>query len=225
MIAANAGREFVLTATLLFTVVTAVRWLVDPTSPLAIQNRHWLFAVAGVLAAMLIATLMSSPFGRRSGGHMHPGISVFLWLTGEFPGRAVIPYVIAQLAGSTAGAALARFAWGPAVDLVGYAAVQPTPGLAPAALFLAESLPLLAIITVVLVWRRFVPAVIGIGIGLNTAMLAGVSGASVNPARQFGPAVLSGQTDDLWIYLAAPVFAPLALGLVVRAWRRASPGV
>jgi glycerol uptake facilitator protein/aquaporin Z len=206
MIAANAGREFVLTTTLLFVVVTIVRWHVPLT-------------VAGLLAAVLIAGLMSSPLGRRSGGHMHPGVSVFLWLTGKFPGAAVLPYVLAQLAGSVTGAALARLAWGSAVDRVGYGAVHSGLGTVP--LFLAESLPLVVILAVVATWQRFVPAVIGIGVGVTTAL----TGASINPARQFGPALLAGPTADLWIYLAAPVLAPLLLALIVRAWRRTSPGV
>lgn len=66
-------------------------------------------------------------------------------------------------------------------------------------------------------WQRFIPMVIAIGVGLTIALLAGVSGASINPARQFGPALLSGQTADLWIHLTVPVLVPLLVALVVRA--------
>ena len=92
-------------------------------------------------------------------------------------------------------------------------AVTPGPGLGPVGLFLAEAIPPLVIFTVV----------IAISVGLTIALLAGVSGASINAARQFGPALLSGQTADLWIYLTVPVLAPLLVALVVRALRAARP--
>jgi len=223
-VARHAAFEFVLTTTLLFVVVSLVRWLGHPASPLAIANPSALFAVAGTLVAVLIAGLMYSPLGHRSGGHMHPGVTLFVWLGGGLPGAAVVPYVVAQLAGSVAGAGLARLVWGPAVTQVGYAAVGS--GLGDVGLFLAEALPVAAIFVVVSFFlprpetARFVPVVIGVGVGLTIAFLASVSGASVNPARQLGPALFAGRTHGLWIYLTAPVVAPLVVALVLRAVRK-----
>jgi glycerol uptake facilitator-like aquaporin len=220
----HAACEFVLTTALLLAVVSLVRWLVHPSSPLAIADPAVLFAVAGALVAVLIAGLMYSPLGARSGGHMHPGVTLFAWLGGGLPGAAVVPYAVAQLAGSVAGAGLARLVWGPAVGQVGYAAVGS--GLGDVALFLVEALPVALIFVVVsfLLPRpaaaRFVPVVIGAGVGLTIAFLASVSGASVNPARQLGPALLAGRLDHLWIYLTAPVLAPVVVALVLRAVRR-----
>jgi glycerol uptake facilitator protein/aquaporin Z len=221
-IAVNAAYEFGLTAALLFGVVTIVRWLAYPLSPLAIANPRLLFAVAGLLVAGLIAALMYSPPGRRSGGHMHAGVSVFVWLIGNLPGRAVAPYVVAQLAGSIVGTSLARLAWGPAVGRIGYAAVHPSTTLGSTGLVMAEAVPLLIIFAAVSVFLRnpslrpFVPVVIGVGVGVTIALLARVSGASINPARQFGPALLSGATGELWIYLIVPVIAPALIALAVR---------
>lgn len=228
-IAANAGREFVLTTVLIFTVVTIVRWLAGPGSALAIGDPTVLFAVAGLLVAILIAGLMYSPPGRRSGGHMHAGVSVFVWLNGGLSGAAVVPYIVAQLIGSVAGAGLARLVWGSAVEDIGYAAVRPEPGLGAVGLVLAEAIPLLVIFTAVTpclsrpARRKFIPVVIGVGVGLTIALLAGISGASINPARQLGPALLSGQTTYLWIYLIVPVVAPTLVALAVRARPSARP--
>src|SRR5215813_7887536 len=61
----------------------------------------------------------------------------------------------------------------------------------------------------------FVPWVVGILIGMAIAVLGTSTGGSVNPARQFGPAVMSGQTHFLWVYLLAPM-----LGAVIAAWLR-----
>jgi glycerol uptake facilitator-like aquaporin len=224
-IAANAGREFVLTTALIFTVVTIVRWLAGPGSPLAIGTPGVLFAVAGALVAILIAGLMASPPGRRSGGHMHAGVSLFVWLSGGLPGAAVLPYIVAQLAGSIAGASLARLLWGSAVARIGYAAVQPAPSLGAVGLVLAEAIPLVLIFTVVTPFlstperRRRIPVVIGVGVGLTIAVLAGTSGASLSPARQLGPALLSGQTSYLWIYLLVPVVVPALVAVTAKAVR------
>ncbi|MFJ5263364.1 aquaporin [Streptomyces sp. NPDC088387] len=227
-IAVNAACEFGLTTVLLFGVVTTVRWLADPLSPLAIANPRILFTVAGLVVAVLIAALMYSPPGRRSGGHMHAGVSVFVWLNGRLPGRAVAPYVVAQLAGSLVGTALARLVWGPEVARLGYAAVHPRPSLGSDGLVLAETLPLLVVFAAVTAclrrpaWMRFVPIVIGVGVGLSIALLASVSGASINPSRQFGPALLSGVTGELWIYLLVPIAAPALVALVARSTPRAT---
>jgi len=230
-IAANAGRELVLTTVLIFTVVTIVRWLGGPGSPLAIGDPAVLFAVAGALVAILITGLMLSPSGRRSGGHMHAGVSVFVWLNGGLPGAAVPAYIVAQLVGSVAGAALARLVWGSAVEQIGYAAVRHQPDLGAVGLVLAEAVPLLIIflaVTVCLsrqVWMKYIPVVIGVGVGVTIALLAATSGASINPARQFGPALLSGQTADLMTYLLVPVVVPTLVALAVRARRAALPSI
>jgi glycerol uptake facilitator-like aquaporin len=222
----HAAYEFMLTTTLILVVVSLVRWLAHPASPLAIASPTALFAVAGALVAVLIAALMYSPLGARSGGHMHPGVTLFVWLGGGLPGAAVVPYVAAQLAGSIAGAGLARLVWGPAVGQVGYAAVGS--GLGDVALFLVEALPVALIFVVVSFFlsrpeiAKFVPVVIGVGVGLTIAFLASVSGASVNPARQLGPALFAGRYGDLWIYLTAPVLAPVVVALVLRALRKSA---
>ncbi|MFI6037886.1 aquaporin [Streptomyces sp. NPDC051315] len=217
--------EFALTTVLLFVVVSLVRWLAAPGSSLAIDHPDTLFAVAGIAVAALIAALMYSPLGRRSGGHLHPGVTVFLWSSGLFPGRTVLPYVAAQLAGSVAGAALAGLVWGKTVRQIGYAAVHPAPGTGAVELFLIEGAALAAVfVAVTLVMTRpslgaFVPAVIGIGVGVVIATLGTVTGASINPARAFGPAVLSGTYAHFWNYMIAPVAAPALVGLAHRAWR------
>ena len=77
----------------------------------------------------VLLVLIRSPWGRRSGAHLNPAVSIGLWLMGAFPGRWVAPYAAAQLAGSLAGAGLARLVWGQAVPAapIRYAAVQPSP--------------------------------------------------------------------------------------------------
>jgi glycerol uptake facilitator-like aquaporin len=219
---ARAVDECVLSTVLLFLVVTVVRWLRDPTSALHIGQLRTALAVIGPVSGVLVLALILSPLGRRSGGHMNPAVTVAVWLMDVFPGASVLPYVIAQLAGSVAGAALGRLAWGPVVSgpAVGYTALRPGPGWGPAAVFLAESGYLLALILLVgfflayPAYNRWLPQTIALAVTLVIVVFGPLSGGVANPARQFGPAVLAGQTLDLGIYLVAPVLGA-ALGASV----------
>ncbi|MER5664346.1 aquaporin [Streptomyces mirabilis] len=221
----HSAYEFALTTVLLFAVVSLVRWLAFPGSSLAIGDPDTLFVVAGTVVAALIAALMYSPPGRASGGHLHPGVTVFLWTCGLFPGRAVLPYVAAQLTGSLAGTALAWVVWGKVVGQVGYGAVHPAPGTGAVELFVVEGAALAAVFVVVALvmsrpaLRGLIPAVIGLGVGVVIATLGTVTGASINPARAFGPALLSGQYDHFWNYMIAPLVAPAVVGLTHRSLR------
>jgi glycerol uptake facilitator-like aquaporin len=218
---ARAVDEFALTTVLLFLAVTVVRWLRDPGSTLCIADLDVALAVIGVLTGTIVTALIFTPPGRRSGGHMNPAVTVALWRMDVFPGRSVLPYVLAQLAGSAAGTALGRLAWGRAVSSrpVDYAAITPAPTWQPAAVFLAETGSMFALILIVGFilahpsHARLMPYAIGLSVGLVIAVLGPLSGGSINPARQFGPAAFSGQTTDLWIYLLAPI-----LGAVLGAW-------
>ncbi|MEU5709916.1 MIP/aquaporin family protein [Streptomyces flaveolus] len=217
---ARAADEFVLATVMLFLAVTVVRWLRDPGSALYVGNLDTALAVIGVLSGAILTGLILTPPGRRSGGHMNPAVTVSLWLMGVFPGRNVVPYVLAQLAGSAVGTGLGRLAWGRTVSLppVHYATIVPAPTWQPAAVFLAEAGSMAAIILAVGFVAhprsaRLLPYVIGLSVALVIVFLGPRSGGSINPARQFGPAALAGQTTDLWIYLLAPI-----LGAVLGVW-------
>ncbi|MFF3565283.1 MIP/aquaporin family protein [Streptomyces sp. NPDC002574] len=216
---ARAADEFALTTALLFLVVTVVRWLRDPGSALYIADLDIALAVIGAVSGTILTGLILSPPGRRSGGHTNPAVTVALWLMDAFPRRGVLPYVLAQLAGSAAGTGLARLVWGRAVALpsIAHAAIRPAPAWHPAEVFLAEAGSMAVLILVVGFFMARpgrvsrVPCAIGLSVALVIALLGPRSGGSINPARQFGPAALSGQTTDLWIYLVAPVLGA-ALG-------------
>lgn len=219
---ARAADEFVLTTALLFLAVTVVRWLRDPGSPLYIADLRVALAVIGAISGAILTGLILSPPGRRSGGHTNPAVTVGLWLMGAFPGRRVLPYVLAQLTGSAAGTGLARLVWGPAVALpsVSHAAIRPAPTWRPLPVFLAEVGGMFALTLVIAFFVAYprlirgLAPVIGLSVGLVIATLGPLSGGSVNPARQFGPAVLSGQTTDFVSYMVAPVLgAALGAGL------------
>jgi glycerol uptake facilitator protein/aquaporin Z len=210
---ARAADEFALTTVLLFGVVTMVRWLRDPASAIYIADLDDALVAIGIISGILVTALMFSRPGKRSGAHMNPAVTVALWLMDVVPGRRVPLYVVAQLAGSAAGTGLGRLVWGPAVALpsVAIAAIKPSPTWQAGSVFLAEVGAMFVLIVVAGFLMahprrvRLLPYAIGLAVGLVIALLGARSGGSINPARQFGPAALSGQTIDLWIYLTAPV--------------------
>ena len=221
-LARDCAFELLLTFALLFGVTSIVRWVIGP-SPIsgAIPQIHAQLVIVGVSVALLLAGLILSPPGRASGGHTNPAISFAMWRFGVFPGAGVVPYAIAQLLGSVLGVIAARGVWGRVVaePPVGYAVLQPGPGWSTWKLFVVEALGMAVIVFVVgtcLAVRQlapFVPWVVGALVGMGIAVLGTATGGSLNPARQFGPATVSGQTQFLWVYLLAPI-----LGAAIAAW-------
>jgi glycerol uptake facilitator-like aquaporin len=209
----DSALELLLTSCLLFGVVSIVRWVIGP-SPISrsvaqIQSE---LVIVGVAVGILITALILSPAGKITGGHMNPAISLAMWRFGLFPGAAVAPYIGAQLLGSVVGAAVARDAWGPIVSEppTVYAVIQPGTGWSSVTLFAAETASMAVIVLLIGICLRtprvvpLMPYIVGGVIGLAIVLLGTSTGGSVNPARQFGPAVISGQTRFLWVYLIAP---------------------
>jgi len=202
--------EFGLTTVLLLAVVTGVRWLFAPD---AAGVGGVAFAVLGAGVGVLLAVLMLSAPGRCSGGHLNPAVTLALWRLGMFPGRDVVPYLVAQLSGSVVGTWLAGLLSGPVVSRppVAHASVRPGPGWGDGAVVAAEA-GVLAGSTLMLagllahpVGRRLLPYAVGVVTALVIAVLGPLSGGSANPARQFGPALLSGEAGRLWVFVVGPV--------------------
>jgi glycerol uptake facilitator-like aquaporin len=214
----HSAIELVLTFTLLFCVATIVRVAVGP-SPLsdALRNGQAKLLVVAAAVALLIAGLILSPLGRASGGHMNPAISLAMWRFGVFPGTAVLPYAVAQLFGSLLGVLAARAAWGRilADPPVSYAVLLPGPGWTATTLFFAEAAStgvIVVLVGIALATPRLlsaVPWIVGSLVFFGIVLLGPSTGASMNPAREFGPAEASGQMEFLWVYLSAPMIGAL----------------
>src|SRR6266478_5551277 len=226
----NSMLELILTSALLFGVTTIVRFVVGP-SPIsrALPQIHVQLFMVGALVAVLLSLLIISRAGKLSGGHMNPAISLAMWRFGVFPAVGILPYVAAQLVGSVFGVVAARAIWGRVVEQppVLYAVIQPAPSWSAAPLFFAEAVGMGVIVFMVGYFLSsprlapFVPWLVGILIGLGIAVLGTQTGGSLNPARQFGPAVVSGHIDKLWLFLLAPmVGAEVAARLLKTLQRR-----
>jgi glycerol uptake facilitator-like aquaporin len=222
--------ELILTAVLLFGITTIVRFVVGP-SPVsrALPQIHVELLIVGAAVAVLLASLILSRPGKISGGHMNPAISLAMWRFGVFPAAGLVPYIAAQLLGSVIGVVAARAVWGATVEQppVLYAVIQPASAWSAGPLFAAEVIGMGIIVFMVgycLSRPRLaplVPWVVGILIGLGIVLLGTSTGGSLNPARQFGPAVVSGHTDELWVFLLGPMIgAELAARMLAFRKRR-----
>jgi glycerol uptake facilitator-like aquaporin len=228
--AAHSAYEAALTTALLFCVASFVRWFIGPSAvSRAAPGIHVELLFVGLAVALLIPALILTPLGRASGGHMNPAISFGMWWLGVFPRRAVVPYTIAQLAGSLLGVVLARVVWGPPIARapVAYAVLRPAPGWTNAALFPAEGACMATIVVLVALFlsvhelTKLVPWLSGVLVGGAITGLGAITGASLDPAREFGPAIFAGQFGFLISYLLAPIAgAALAAWLVRRSRSR-----
>jgi aquaporin NIP len=171
--------------------------------------------VVGVaLVFGLVIMVMVYATGHLSGAHINPAVTIALTLTRHFPAREAAAYVGAQVVGATAAALTLLAVWTDRPAHLG--ATIPTVGAGSAVLY--EGLLtafLMFVIMAVATDTRAVGAAAAIAIGgtIGLDALAGgpVTGASMNPARSFGPALVSGEWADFWVYVVGPV-AGAALG-------------
>ena len=144
--------------------------------------------------------------GDVSGAHLNPAVSLGFWAAGRLPGAEALRYLAAQCAGALLAAGMLRLLFPEHPDL---GATSPAIGVVPALLVeVVITALLLSVIFHVVARGADVAAVSGIAIGATVgiaALCAGpLTGASMNPARSLGPALVSGDLAHLWVYWTAP---------------------
>jgi aquaporin Z len=174
--------------------------------------------VARVVAPALMVAAIILFMGAVSGAHLNPAVSVAFALRGNFPWKRVPAYVVAQFA----GAALATLVlWG-LIGKHGSAGLTlPGSGISTVTAMWWEALLTAGLVSVILGTasgaQQLGPlAAIGVGSYIALAGLCGapVSGASMNPVRSLGPALVLGDWASWWAYLAGPVIgAGAAVGI------------
>jgi MIP family channel proteins len=192
-------------------------------------HRGALGAVGVSVVFGLVIMVMIYATGHLSGAHINPAVTLAFTVTRHFPGRDAIAYIAAQLAGASAAAFVLAAAWsGKPADL---GATVPSVSLSTALLY--ETLLtafLMFVITAVATDTRAVGAAaalaIGGTVGLDALFGGPITGASMNPARSFGPALASGQWHEFWIYVVGPVLGAVIGAFAYQAVRtpRTPPG-
>ncbi|MGW2206617.1 MIP/aquaporin family protein [Streptomyces sp. NPDC001774] len=214
--------EFAATALLLLAMAVLFVQLSHPEGwlHLRIPSAAGRLLVDAVVSGGVVALLIASPFGRVSGAHMNPAVTVVLWVARLLPGRHVPLYVTAQLAGSVAGTVLGRLALGaplshPDVDFALLSPALPAP-----ATFIAVGEGVATAILLISVVRlahrpdlaKAAPLLVGAILFALIMYVGGSTGGSLNPARQFGPWLLSGSDTGLWPYVTGPLAAAVVVG-------------
>ena len=210
-----AGGEFVGTFTLVLSICLTTAC--GPTSPMSVP-----------LAAGLAVLVMIYAVGSLCGAHFNPAVTAAFWAAGRFPLRRLPAYVAAQIAGATSAAGAAHgiavagrdaVASSAAVDTATLLSVtRPSGGEAFLMPALGCEIVLTAILMLVILrvstGAKEVGVMAGVAVG-GTVMLAAivggpVSGASLNPARSLGPAIVAAEYTHLWVYFVGPLFGSLA---------------
>ncbi len=170
-----------------------------------------------IIAAMIYAT------GHISGAHLNPAVTLAFVLARHFPIRRLVGYWLAQLSGAVTAALCLRVLFGNVAHLG--ATLPAGSGGAWQAFWLEALLTffLMFVIMAVATDTRAVGQAAALAIGATVALealFAGpISGASMNPARSFGPALVSGTWTALWVYLSAPLLGA-ALAAMLYRWLR-----
>jgi aquaporin Z len=177
--------------------------------------------VAVALAHGLAIALLVSALGHISGGLFNPALTLGLWVTRRLDTPNTIAYIIAQLIGAVLAALLLVILF---PEVLRDARDLGTPQLNPSITF-AQGVGIEIVLTVFLMLAVFGtaldnrgPNIGGFGIGLVITMdifaAGGLTGAAMNPARAFGPALLSGTWDDQLVYWIGPIVGAVLAALL-----------
>lgn len=177
----------------------------------------------GCAMGLTAIALIYSPWGRRSGAHMNPAVTLtFLWL-GKIARLDAVVYIVAQFLGGLLGVCVAVAVFGDRFSAmpVNYVVTAPLGGTAPAfGLELLISCGLMATVLVLSNSARLM-ALTGVAAGALVALYISIeapySGMSMNPARSLASALPAKQLSGLWIYFLAP---PLGMAIAALIYAR-----
>ncbi len=165
-----------------------------------------------------IVMSMIYALGNISGAHLNPAVSFAFFLSGRFSGRELLPYILSQVTGAILASLALRYLF-PSNDFLGATIPAGSAGQSFILEFILTFFLMLVIINVA-TGSKEQGMFAGLAIGstvLLEAMFAGpICGASMNPARSLAPALISGHTGQLWIYLTATT---AGAALAIPTWK------
>jgi len=203
--------------TFLLVIVAAGGGMMTAAFPGAISR------TAAVIAPGLMVMGIIMFMGKVSGAHLNPAVSVAFSLRGDFPWRRVPGYVVVQLVGATLAALFLRWV----IDVSAKnGSNYPASGYSDGKAFLMEALLTMGLVSVILGTASGAQNIgmfgaLGVGAYIALAGLWGspISGASMNPARTFGPDLVGKDFSSYWVYVAGPLLGAclaVAIAYVLR---------
>jgi aquaporin Z len=170
--------------------------------------------ITGFLFGTTGASIALSPVGKISGAHINPAVTLAFQLMGKLDLQTTLVYIVAQLVGALVGS-LPLLLWGTMGKSVAFGATLPGSGYSLSTVILGEVITTFTMVTLLAVFlsfrsiRPFTPAIFPPLYAFMVWAESPISGTSTNPARSFGPSVISGQWDGWWIYWIGPLVGML----------------
>lgn len=223
--------EAVEVAIYLFLTCIFASLLLHPASPVrhlvtsALQRR----ALMGLAIGATVIAIVTSPWGKQSGGHFNPALTLAFYRLGKMSVPDAVFYLLAQFSGAIGGVCIARYLLPGTVggQAVSYAVT--TPGVRGSAVaFIGELAISIVLMSTILVasnsetFSRYTPYLVGFLYAGFIILEAPLSGMSMNPARSLAPALHAGYWHALWLYFTAPTLGTL---IAAEIFLRARGGV
>ena len=205
----------------LFLTCVFASLLLYPASPVrhVVGSTIGLRALMGLAVGVTVAAIVMSPWGKQSGGHFNPALTVAFYRLGKMDLPDALFYVTAQFSGAIGGVCIARYLL---PDTIGRHAIRyavTAPGVRGSAVaFIGELTISFVLMSTILVasnreqLARYTPYLVGLSYAAFITLEAPLSGMSMNPARSLAPALHVSYWHALWLYFTAPT-----LGMLVAA--------
>ena len=233
---AEYSAEFLGTAFLIFAGLSAVVFNLGKNSPVEqiISTKDDRLMLTGLLFAGSASLFAITPLGKLSGAHVNPVVSLAFWIQGKMDFLDAAGYIVAQFLGAIFGSVLLVTIWGDYAATVENGATLPQPEYALWYVFAVEVFITFLLVLSILIFvssRRLMhwtPLMTWLLIAFTVRLTAPISGTGLNPARSFGPALVSGFWRDQWLYFVAPtlgaVLSVVAFRLLYRGKREIITG-
>jgi len=203
----------------MFFVCIFATLLQHPSSPVrhVFVNPFLRRVFMGFAVGTTLAGIITTPWGKQSGGHFNPAITLTFYRLGKVRLWDALFYIVAQFAGAMCGVAVAEYALRGMLqnEAICFAVTLPGP-LGDFSAFVAELMISFSLMSAILFISnrtsiaRFTPLVVGALYAIYITFETPLSGMSMNPARTFGSAFHAGYWHALWIYFIAPTLGMLA---------------
>ena len=200
--------------------------LIGPGSAMVNAHSGGALGQVGIaLAFAFVVVAMIHALGHLSGAHINPAVTLAFWSARRFPTAEVIPYVLAQCTGAAAGSLALRGALGPVGNMG-----ATLPNIPVGAAFGVEWLLSFALMFVIMavatderVADGFAALAVGLTVGFCALMGGPLTGASMNPARSLGPALVGDLWQAHWLYWLSPISAMIVAARAYDLLRVAQP--
>ena len=176
-------------------------------------------AITGFLFGCVGCGITLSPIGRVSGAHINPAVTLGFRLMGKMDVKTTLGYILAQLIGAEAGC-FRLLLWGAMGKSIQYGGTIPPSHLSTLSVLTGEIIVTFVLIVMLcffIAWRKiraYTPFMIPFLYAIMVPLEADISGTSTNPARSFGPALVSGDWHGWWIYWVGPL-AGMLIAIII----------